>query len=225
VQLRELASAGATVYASYGVGESPVQRGPWWIYTEEIFGVTRELSYGLVEPLAAYAEVVVTFVAPFGSLPVGAELRFRVAGNDHSRTFLPVSVTDGDVVAVDSDGRPVIVVKRHGAGRAVLSTYPFEYFASVLGRVNPEETWRLYDALASVAGVERDVLVDDPQIFVDSLVHADGRRFVFFVSQHPVSVTFTPEVPGHLLSLDGSDVNASLTLAPYGVAVRLLSFE
>ncbi len=225
VQLQELARGGATVYASYCAGESGAQRGPWWIYTEELFGVTRELSYGLVEPLDPTADIVVTFVAPFGSLSAGSELRFRVAGNDHSRTFLPVSVTDGEVVAVDSEGRPVIVVKRHGTGRTVLSTYPFEYFASALGRVNPEETWRLYDALASVASVERDVLVDDPLIFVDSLVHADGRRFVFFVSQHPSPVTFTPVVPGVLVGLDGAPTDASLTLPAYGVAVRVLAFD
>ena len=67
--------------------------------------------------------------------------------------------------------------------------------------------------------------VDDPRIFVDSLVHADGRRFVFFVSQHPDPVTFTPVVPGTLVALDGSPSDASISLDPYGVAVRVLAFD
>jgi endo-1,4-beta-mannosidase len=223
LQLRSLASAGATVYASYCVGDVGVQRGPWWAYTEELFGVQRESAYGLVTPVLD-EEVVVRFVRPFGSLDVGSELRFTVAGNEHSRSFLPVTVTSGTVIAVDAHDRPVIVSQSHGAGRAVLSTYPFEYFASALSRVNPEETWRLYDALAVVADVERDVVVDDPLVFTDSLVHVDGRRFVFFVSQHPSPVTVTPAIAGVLQTLAG-DAVSSVSLDGYGVEVRELVYE
>jgi beta-glucosidase len=223
LQLRSLASAGATVYASYCAGDVGVQRGPWWAYTEELFGVQRESAYGLVSPVLD-EEVVVRFVAPFGSLDVSSELRFTVAGNEHSRSFLPVTVTSGTVIAVDAHDRPVIVSQSHGAGRAVLSTYPFEYFASALSRVNPEETWRLYDALAVVADVERDVVVDDPLVFTDSLVHVDGRRFVFFVSQHPSPVTVTPAIAGVLQTLAG-DAVSSVSLDGYGVEVRELVYE
>ena len=125
---------------------------------------------------------------------------------------------------MDAHGRPAIVVQEHGAGRAVLSTYPLEYFASAQGRVNPEQTWRLYDALADVADVERDVRLDDPLVFTDSLVHEDGRRFVFFVSQHASSVTITPTVSGELRTLDGAPCS-SIELDAYGVEVRELVFE
>jgi beta-glucosidase len=223
-QLRTLASDGATVYASYCVGEIGMQRGPWWAYTDELFGISHESSYGLIEPVLD-DEVVVRFVEPFGSMDAGAELRFKAAGNEHSRSFLPVVATTGTVIAVDAHDRPVIVSQAHGAGRAVLSTYPLEYFASALPRVNPEETWRLYDALAVVADVERDVVLDDPLVFVDTLVHSDGRRFVFFVSQHPAAATVTPRVSGgSLRSLDGS-AGATVSLDAYGVQVRELVFD
>lgn len=222
-QLIALASEGATVYASYCVGDIGVQRGPWWAYTEELFGVQRDSAYGLVSP-ATDDTVTVRFVAPFGTLEPGTELTFAAAGNAHSRSFLPVTPTTGTVIAVDAHDRPVIVSQPHGAGRAVLSTYPLEYFASELPGVNPEDTWRLYDALADVADVERDVRLDDPQIFTDTLIHADGRRFVFFVSQHPDEVTVTPRVAGTLNSLSG-DPAASVTLPAYGVEVRELVFE
>jgi beta-glucosidase len=133
-----------------------------------------------------------------------------------------VRATSGTVVAVDAHGRPAVVVQEHGAGRAVLSTYPLEYFASAQPRVNPEQTWRLYDALAAVADVERDVRLDDPRVFTDALVHEDGRRFVFFLSQHETQITVTPSVAGELRTLDG-DPSPSLTLPPYGVALRLLA--
>ncbi|MFF1574692.1 cellulase family glycosylhydrolase [Leifsonia sp. NPDC058292] len=223
-QLRSLAEGGATVYVSYGVGDLGVQRGPWWAYTDELFGVTHESDYGLVAPVLD-DEVVVRFLEPFGSLAAGDTLRFRAAGNEHSRSFLPVSATTGTVIAVDAHDRPVIVSQPHGAGRAVLSTYPLEYFASAQPRVNPEETWRLYDALAVVADVERDVLLDDPLVFTDTLVHVDGRRFVFFVSQHPSPATVTPQVVGGSLQTLAGDAVSSVSLAGYGVEVRELVYE
>lgn len=219
VQLLDLAASGATVYASYCAGESPVQRGPWWIRTEELFGVQRELAYGLVDPIDD-DEVVLTFEADLGSLHAGDELRFRVAGNAEARAYLPVSVRDATVVARDAHGRPAVVVKGHGAGRAVLCTYPLEYLAAAQGRVNPEDTWRLYDALADLAGVERPVRVPgDPRVLVDRLVQGDGREVVVLVSEHDEPVKVTPEVTGGgLEGLDGAAVEV-VELEAYGAAV------
>ncbi|MGO4536772.1 cellulase family glycosylhydrolase [Leifsonia sp. 2MCAF36] len=221
-QVVALATDGATVYASYSHGPSGVQRGPWWAHTEELFGVRMDSAYGLAEPVTDDT-VTLRFTSDFGSIAAGTELSFGAAGNENGRTYLPVRPTSGRVVAVDAHGRPAVVVQEHGAGRAVLSTYPLEYFASAQGRVNPEQTWRMYDALADVADVERDVRLDDPLVFTDALVHEDGRRFVFFISQHDTPVTVTPSVAGgDLRALDGTPT-PSVTLDPYGVAVRLLT--
>lgn len=223
-QLVSLARDGATVYASYSHGTSGVQRGPWWAHTEELFGVRMDSAYGLAEPVTDET-VVLRFTSDFGWLTAGTELRFAAAGNENGRTYLPVRATSGRVVAVDAHGRPAIVVQEHGAGRAVLSTYPLEFFASARARVNPEETWRLYDALAAMAEVERDVLLDDPRVFADTLVHADGRRFVVFLSQHETPVTVTPTVPdGALRTLDGAP-SPTVSLPPYGAALHLLTLD
>ncbi|WP_158864924.1 cellulase family glycosylhydrolase [Leifsonia sp. AG29] len=222
-QLIGFAEQGATVYASYSHGDSPVQRGPWWTSSEELFGVRPDSAYGLAEPVTDEL-VELRFVEAFGNLPAGAALSFRPAGGENGRTRLPVTATSGRVVAVDALGRPAIVVKEHGAGRAVLCTYPLEFFASAQGRVNPEETWRVYDALAAAADLERDVRLDDPLVFADSLVHADGRRFVVFLSEHEGPVTVTPEVAGRLRTL-GGEASPTLTLEPYGVAVRELLLD
>ena len=223
-QLIALAEEGATVYASYSHGPGGVQRGPWWAHTEELFGVRMESAYGLAEPVLDET-VELRFTDSFGTLPAGTTLSFTAAGNENGRTYLPVRATSGWVVAVDAHGRPALVVQDHGAGRAVLSTYPLEYFASAQARVNPEQTWRLYDALADVADVERDVRLDDPRVFTDALVHDDGRRFVFFVSQHETPATVTPTVPGGaLVTLEG-EPSPTVSLAPYGVALRLLTHD
>ncbi len=220
-QLGDLAERGATVYASYCAGESDFQRGPWWIYTEQLFGVANDLVYGLNNPIVDDV-VVFTFDADFGSIKAGDTLSFRAAGNINGRAYLPVQVTDGTVVATDNHGRPAFVVKEHGLGRMVLCSYPLEYLAAAQGAVNPEDTWRLYQALAEVAEVPRPVRVDDPQVMVDSVVHADGRRFVFLVSQHAEPIMVTPILDaGALTSLDGVPV-AQINLDPYGVEVLTL---
>ena len=190
-RLAELARGGATVYASYCAGETTAQRGPWWTGLDSLFGVAQELTYGLNDPVEDKT-VEITFVEPLGPLPEGATLRFRAAGNREARAFLPVRALDGaDVVARDSHGRPAIVVKRHGSGRAVLCTYPLEYFAARLGRVNPEDTWRLYDALAELAGVRRPAHVEDPRVLADVLVDDDGGELVVVLSQHDEPVERT----------------------------------
>ena len=190
-RLAELARGGATVYASYCAGETTAQRGPWWTGLDSLFGVAQELTYGLNDPVEDET-VEITFVEPLGPLPEGATLRFRAAGNREARAFLPVRALDGaEVVARDSHGRPAIVVKRHGAGRAVLCTYPLEYFAARLGRVNPEDTWRLYDALAELAGVRRPAHVEDPRVLADVLVDDDGGELVVVLSQHDEPVERT----------------------------------
>jgi len=225
MQLPELAAAGATVYASYCVGETGTQRGPWWINSEEIFGVRRELVYGLNNPIDD-AVVELTFTADFGGIRAGEVLRFAAAGNEHARAFLPVTATDGTVVAVDAHGNPAVIVKEHHGvdgtvGRTVLCTYPLEYMASVQGRINPEDTHRLYAALAQLAGVQGPVAMADPLVFADSLTHDDGREFVLLTSQHagPAEVAVAAgSVGAKLTTLAGEPVE-SVALEPFGVAV------
>ena len=192
-RLGELARAGATVYASYCAGETSAQRGPWWNDLEDLFGVRQLLTYGLNDPVDEDV-VELTLEEDFGNLPAGAVLSFAAAGNAEARARLPIEVVDPSrtrVIARDGRGRPALVECRHRRGRTVLCTYPVEYFAARRGRVNPEDTWRLYDALAVEAGVTRPAHVDDPLVMVDLLRMADGAQYTIVLSQHdePVEVS------------------------------------
>jgi len=209
---------------SYCAGESDFQRGPWWTATEDLFGVRQQLVYGLVDPIDDdVAELL--FERDFGSIRAGETLTFRVGGGTNARAFLPVEVTDGQVVARDAHGRPAIVLRPRGTGAMVLSTYPLEHLAASCGRVNPEETWRLYAALADFAGVEQAVTVDSPDVLVDGLVHEDGRRFVWLVSERDVPMVVRPRLSSgsRLLPLGGGDPVGQVELAPYGVTVLQLT--
>ncbi|MDN6623485.1 MAG: cellulase family glycosylhydrolase [Acidipropionibacterium jensenii] len=217
-QLVDLAEAGACVYASYCAGESPSQRGPWWSATEELFGVRNDLAYGINNPVVDDL-VEMRLLADLGDLRAGTVLTFPTAGTENSRAFLPVTVTDGRVVAVDAAGRPMIVVKEHGRGLAVLSTLPLEHFAARRRDANPEDTWRLYRALGLIAGIESPVQVEDPRVLIDAMEHDDGRIFHILVSERPEATEARVHSREPLSTLDGEPVTGPVHLDPYGVAV------
>ncbi len=195
--LLELADGGAVVYASAFLGEHDTQRGLWWSKLDETFGVTKTTRYGLADPVVEDT-VEFTFSIPFGGIAAGETLSFPVGGNGHSRAYLPVEPTGAEVIAVDTHGRPALLRRAVGSGWMVLGTYPVEYFAAVTAAVNPESTWRLYDALAIEAGVRRVVTVADPRVSASEMVHDDGRSFIWFVNHSDEEVTVSPVVDGAL---------------------------
>jgi endo-1,4-beta-mannosidase len=223
-RLGELAAAGATVYVSYSPGPHGNHRGPWYSAMNTLFGVEHQLAYGLVDTVTE-DEFEFTFTTSFGPLAKGSKLAFRTGGTPHSRAMLPVRPVDAEVVAVDGRGRPALLVHRVGLGALVLCTYPIEHMAASTPRANPEAGRDLYVALAEFAGLaDRPVTVEDPRVAVDGLLHEDGTRFVWLVSQAAEEISVKPVVRGaaHLADLDGAAVRAEVVLAPYGVQVLRL---
>jgi endo-1,4-beta-mannosidase len=217
--LERFAGDGAVVYASLSAGGNGTQRGPWHAGLDAMFAVEHQLTHGLVDPIED-EEVVVTFVRDFGSIPQGSRLEVRVGGNQHVRAFLPVRPAGAEVVAVDRHGRPVLLERRTaGGGRLVLCTYPLEQLAAGSARVNPEPTWRVYDALADLAGLDRPVTVEDPRVMAAELRHRDGRSFVWLVSQADSELTVKPAVKGRLADLHTGQPVDEVSLDAYGVRV------
>jgi len=217
-QLRDLAEGGAIVYASYFVGVHSNQRGPWWPNLRELFGVQHQLRYGLVDRIDDDV-VEMTFEQDFGGIAAGTVLRFAVAGTENSRAYLPTEPDGAEVVARDAHGRPALLRNRIGTGAAVLCTYPIEHMAALTAGVNPEDTWRLYAALAAEAGVVPEVRMDSPDVVCGEMVHDDGRRFVWLINLSDVERIATPILAsGSLVGEAGATV-AEVTLPAFGVQV------
>jgi endo-1,4-beta-mannosidase len=219
-RLTELAEAGATVYHSYFSGAHTNQRGSWNNSLNAVFGVEHRLRYGLTDPIDE--AFTFTFVRDFGPLAESSTLTFRTppAHAPYSRAMLPVEPVGAEVLAVDAQGRPALLIRRVGAGALVLCTYPLEHLAAGTPGVNPDPTRELYDALADLAGVVRPVRVDDPRISADVLEHEDGTRYAWLVSQADEEVTVKPVLAAGGGSLPpGQD---SVVLPPYGVKVLRL---
>jgi len=222
--LQERAEAGATVYVSYftghAPGRTPFHPGLWHPDLNAFFGVRHLLRYGLVTPIEN-DELVWRFEQGFGGLEAGAELRFQVRGSEDGRSFLPLEPREAEVVAVDSRGRPALLRRRTGKGSIVLSTYPLEYMGALGRAVNPDETVRLYQALAREADAEAPLRVARPDVHVDRLVRDDGRVFAFFVSYSSDALEIEPELErgATLHDLATGAPLERIALTPRGVTV------
>jgi endo-1,4-beta-mannosidase len=223
--VEDLARAGATVYVSYSPGDVDWHRGPSYGRMNSLFGITHQLDVGLND-LIEDEVVELTFTRDFGGLTRGATLRWRAAGSEHSRAYLPVIPAEAEVIATDAHGRPAILRRAlaPGPGDIILCTYPLEHMAAVTPRVNPDATVTLYSALAAHAGVRRPVTVDDPRVSCDTLVRDDGARFAVLASHAAEPLDVKPVLAdGHALAtLNGEDVNGAVTLGPFGIRVLRL---
>ncbi len=101
----------------------------------------------------------------------------------------------------------------------VFCTYPLEYMAASRPAANPEPTWRLYSALADLAGVARPVRADDPRIIVGAL-KVGGKDAYLALNVSPGTVEANLLAPNKSISLASSPSGervSTLHLAPYEV--------
>jgi hypothetical protein len=192
----------------------------------DLFGVKHQLDVGLVDPITDDL-VELVFTRDFGGLSRGATLTFPVAGNENARAYLPVIPTTAEVIATDGHGRPALLRRQAGRGSLILCTYPLEYMASAVARVNPDATVALYGALATHAGVRRAVTVEDPEVTCDVLVHRDGARFAVIASHADEELTVKPTLcvsgdrkpPLGLTPLGETEIVDRAVLPPFGIKV------
>jgi endo-1,4-beta-mannosidase len=217
--LEGYARAGATVYHSFFPGAHMNQRGPWHNGLNAVFGVEQQLVYGLCERVQG-EKVVFTFTGELGTLGEGDTLTFALPEphEPFARVMLPVVAADAEILAVDEQGRPALLRRRVGQGSMILCTYPLEHLAAGTAAVNPDAVRTLYDALATAAGAARPVRVEDPRVACDVMVHEDGTRYAWLVSQADEALTVKPVVRGAHLP-PGEETT---TLPPFGVAVLRL---
>ena len=218
--LERLAADGACVYLSYSAGDTEWHRGPSYGRLDAAFGVRHQLDVGLVNPIEDDLAVL-RLQRDFGGLARGATLSFAVAGNQHSRAFLPVEPAGAQVIATDARGRPALLLRRIGRGSLVLGTYPVEHMAALTPRVNPDDAVTLYGALAAHAGVRRPVTVDDPRVACDTLVRDDGTTFAVLASHAAEPLTIKPVLAdgGALTEPDGDDIMEGVTMDPFGINI------
>jgi hypothetical protein len=212
------AREGATVYASYFAGTGREQPGPWVPWLEQVFGVAQHLRYGVANMIEG-REVTFELLSDVGELVSGTHLEFPVAGEGVGRSYIPVEPTGAEVLAVDHEGRPALLRNRVGDGWMVLCTYPLEYMAASRPAANPEPTWKIYSALAELAGVGRPVRADDPRIILGAVKVGERDAYLALnISSGTVDAKLV--APGKSISRASSPSGeriGALHLSPYEV--------
>ena len=132
-------------------------------------------------------EPTLRFVAPFGDLKPGDTIKYTAPSGESRHWAALLEPRGGKVVAVDQDGRPVLVTNNAGAGKTLLCAYPVESYLA--GKPSAfegnEDTHRIYRAFRDWAGIRPLFQSDQPSVEVIAL-RGTGRGFAVAVNHGPL---------------------------------------
>jgi hypothetical protein len=116
-------------------------------------------------------DVTLKVVAPFGDLKPGDTFTYSASPDAPPQWAATLEVKGGQVIAVDQDGRPALVVHELGRGKTLLCAYPIEmYLANQPSAFEgAQETHRIY---------ERLVWTDNPAVEASALDAQDHGYIV-----------------------------------------------
>ncbi|MBI2939427.1 MAG: cellulase family glycosylhydrolase [Chloroflexi bacterium] len=179
-QLHDYAAAGGTVYVSF----SGRRGGLHCQIFESLFGARHQLRYGISD-LPRRSAVTLRFIRPLVGFGEGEEIVCPVAGTPPDTAYLPLETTTAEVIAVDDEGRPALIVNRIGQGRVVLVTYPLEYYAFWTPDGNTTTALdSLYLALRELAGIRPPADCANRFIETGTFTSVDGAEQLVVLVNH-----------------------------------------
>ncbi|MCL5048894.1 MAG: cellulase family glycosylhydrolase [Firmicutes bacterium] len=214
---------GSCIYLSYFGGSTDNQRGPWITWLDKLFGVSHKLRYGLVEPIES-ENIVFKFIENFGHLRSGQTLSFKLPKSMANIGYLPITADKAKIIAVDQNEMPALTLYTKGAGKAVLCTYPLEYFAANRPNDNPNDIAKIYQAAAEEAGVSAILHIDDLRIAVGTMEVDD--RVIAIAANLTSDEINTPMVLDQnyaIAYLSGEDTPEKVFFASYQIHIFSLS--
>jgi len=184
-EVRDYVRRGGVVYASVCADAAIPEM-------DDLFGA-RMVDH---QPLEA---LTIKVVSPFGGLQPGDCFTFQGSGDNHRFWPATLKIMGGEVIAVDQNDRPVLVVQKYGQGYAVLCAAPIE---AMLGNTaaafeTNQPAWRIYHAVAQVAGkfanvhsgypkVEAGSMIGDQRGYTVLVNHSDTTHTIALNSTHPL---------------------------------------
>jgi endo-1,4-beta-mannosidase len=135
---------------------------------------------------ASVNDVILKVVAAFGELKPGETFHFTVDGGNPRNWPATVDIRGGQVIAVDQDGRPALIVHQYGKGKTLLCTYPVEsYLAQTPAAFEGQQNaYKIYQAFSQWTGVEALFATDHPMVEVSALV-GEKRGYAVFANHGP----------------------------------------
>jgi endo-1,4-beta-mannosidase len=101
-----------------------------------------------------------------------------------------VSVTTGDLIAVDDQDRPAIITNKVGKGKTLLITYPIERYLSEVPNVYSYDTcYRIYKAIKQWAGINDHFDCSSPFVEMGTLANKAGNsRYLILINHSGIVV-------------------------------------
>ncbi len=106
------------------------------------------------------------FVRPWGPFAAGDVLALPAGDGSLATRWARLALDDGEIVALDADGGPGLVVARRGPGLVATCAAPLELLlATVPDAHGPtDRAWGLYAGLLAEAGIREPARVDHPDV-------------------------------------------------------------
>jgi endo-1,4-beta-mannosidase len=156
----------------------------------------------IVDRAPVAEEVLLRFVAPFGDLEVGDELRFPAPPATPHLRGVVLEVTDADVIAVDRDGNPVLAVARRGSGATVTCAHPIELILADIPDAHgaADDSWRLYAALADAARAPAPATVAHQDV-TSGVLSGPAGGMLIATNHSPSAMSAALAIPRHARGL------------------------
>ena len=147
---------------------------------------------------ASVGDVSITFIKQFGDITAGTVFHYPANPANPRHWPATLDLTDGQIIATDQDGRPVLIVRSLAKGKTLVSAYPLETYLAELPSVfeHPEETHRIYQGLMQWAGFMPLFATDSPGVEIAAL-NGSGRGYAILANHQPENslVTVTSRSP------------------------------
>jgi endo-1,4-beta-mannosidase len=181
----------------------------------------------LADRAAPDDEVVVRLQTALGRLAKGDELRLPSVPRDLSLRGAQLRLSDAEPLALDGRGEPVLTLARRGRGQVITSALPLELLHARLVDAHGEEDgwWKLYAALADLAGAREGAWADDPAVTTGTVYGRAGALAA--VTNHSGAEVSTPlRLPEGVAQATvwrdaeaGELADARISLPPFGSAI------
>jgi beta-galactosidase len=173
---------------------------------------------------APVPEVTLTMTASFGELQPGDSFHFQPDGSNPKHWGATLDLCGGQVIAVDQDGRPALVIHTFGKGKTLLCTYPIESYLAVKPAAfdGTEETHRLYRAFRLWAGVQPLFTSGEPS--VETTVLGKGERGYAVLTNHSATayeIILTASAPMRELAQVGTKGSETISFNGASCSIHL----
>jgi beta-galactosidase len=120
------------------------------------------------------------FVRPWGRFAAGDELLLPDGDGTLATRWARLALDDGEVVALDADGGPGLVVTRRGPGVVAVCAAPVELLLAAKPDAHGplDRSWGLYAGLLAEADIHEPASVDHPDVTCGTLQGRAGRLVV-----------------------------------------------